>query len=166
MVQLLLFAHTHGQGPAQPGGVPIPPPESKAHLQEEIERLEEPGVLDPFDLLGLNPLLADVSSDATGIMMEPAWSAVFATQNLLDHLGFGVADQQESYEQRLYDVICRARLELELVGPPGRLVPFYYHTDRANLRLALIVREEFLPPAAVIGLAEDFPLTEREKKHE
>jgi hypothetical protein len=117
---------------------------------------ESTATLDPFEVLGIDPLLADVSPDATGILSEPAWSAVFATQNLLDHLGLGIADLPEKYEQHLYNVICRARLELDLVGHPERVVPFYYHTDTADLRLALVIRNEFQPPAAVIGLAEDF----------
>jgi hypothetical protein len=117
---------------------------------------ESTDALDPFEILGLDPLLTDVSADATGILSEPAWSAVFATQNLLDHLGLGIADRLELYEQQLYNVICRARLELDLVGHPERVVPFYYHTDTSDLRLELVIRNEFQPPAAVIGLADDF----------
>jgi hypothetical protein len=159
-----MFAFTSRQEPSPLLEVLTPPPEDPPEargqlaplVQDDSEWVEEAEALDPFEVLGLDPLLADVSPDATGIMAEPAWSAVFATQNLLDHLGLGIADKLEVYEQRLYDVIWRAKLELDLVGHPQRLVPFYYHTDRADLCLALVVRDEFQPPAAVIGLAEDF----------
>ncbi len=164
MLQLPMFAFTPRQEPARLLEVLTPPPEAPPEVrgqpapivQDDSEWAEEAEALNPFDVLGLDPLLADVSPDATGIMAEPAWSAVFATQNLLDHLGLGIADKQEVYEQHLYDVIWRAKLELDLVGHPQCVVPFYYHTDRAGLRLALVVRNEFQPPAAVIGLAEDF----------
>jgi hypothetical protein len=167
-LQLPMFASYPGDEPSrlceiqtQPAkdllktrGQPSPPVQDVG----DWEYVYEEGVdaLDPFEVLGLDPLLADVSADGTGILSEPAWSAVFATQNLLDHLGLGVADLPEMYEQHLYDVICRARLELDLVGHPEHVIPFYYHTDTADLRLALVVRNEFHPPAAVIGLAEDF----------
>jgi hypothetical protein len=137
---------THGQ---------LSPPDQ--HIDDWDSIYEEAAVaLNTFEVLGLDPLLADLSPDATGILSESAWSAVFATQDLLDHLGIGVADKQEVYEQQLYDVICLARLELNQVGHQEQFVPFHYHTERADMHLALVIRKEFKPPVAVIGLAEDF----------
>ncbi len=156
MVQLPMFAIPLGQKTSRSGGVPTPPLESQTLPQEGWGLVEENKVLDPLDVLGLDPLLIDVSADATGIMAGPAWSAVFATQNLLDTLGFGFAAKLDVYEQHLFNVIWRARLELDLVGHPEHEVLFYYHTDRADLRLALVIRADFQPPAAVIGLVEDF----------
>ena len=167
-VQLPMFAFTPGQEPSRLREVLTQPTEDPLEARGQPAPLvqddsgwddvedEVAEALDPFDVLGLDPLLADVSPDATGILSGPAWSAVFATQNLLNHLGHGIADKPEVYEQRLYDVICRAKLELDLVGHPERVVPFYYHTETTDLRLALVIRDEFQPPAAVIGLAEDF----------
>jgi len=125
---------------------------------------EEAEALDPFTALGLNPLLTDISADATGVMALPDWSAVFATQNLLDHLSFGIADRPDAFEQCLYDALCRAKLEFTLAGRSQRAVPFYYPTESEHLHLALVIHDEFRPPAAVLGLVEDFP-TERENPH-
>ena len=167
-MQLSMFPCTPGQEPSrlhktitQPAEDPLEAIGQLAPLVQDDSGWDDvedevAEALDPFEVLGLNPLLADVSPDATGILSEPAWSAVFATQNLLNHLSLGIADKLEVYEQRLYNVIWRAKLELDLVGHPQRIVPFYYHTETADLRLALVVRDEFQPPAAVIGLAEDF----------
>ena len=116
----------------------------------------------PFEVLGLDPLLADLSPDATGILSEPVWSAVFATQDLVDHLGIGSADNPEVYERHLLNVICRNMLELDLFSNKEKFVPFSNHTERADLRLVLVVKNKFKPPAAVIGLAANFRPTERE----
>ncbi len=156
MIQLPMFTFPQGQETSRSAGVPTPPLESQTLLREGWELVDEDKILDPLDVLGLDPLLIDVSADATGIMAGPAWSAVFATQNLLDTLGFGFAAKLDVYEQHIFNVICRARLELDLVNHPERVIPFYYHTDRADLHLALVIRADFQPPAAVIGLVEDF----------
>lgn len=164
MVQLPMFAFTSEQGPsrsreaiAQPVedllealGLPAMP------VQDDNLPTEAAEGLDPFLVLGLDPLLADMSPEATGLLSEPAWSAIFATQNLLDHLGLGIAEKTEVYEQHLYNVIWRAKLELELCDHLECFVRFYYHTESADLRVVLVIRNEFHPPAAVIGLVEDF----------
>ncbi len=166
-MQLSMFPCTPGQEPSQLREALTQPAEDSLEIRGQLAPLvqndsdwdvsnETEEALDPFEVLSLDPLLADVSLDATGILAEPAWSAVFATLNLLDHLNLGIADKPEVYEQRLYDAICRAKLELDLVGHPERVVPFHYHTESTDLRLALVIRDEFHPPAAVIGLAEDF----------
>jgi len=163
-MQLPMFPCTPGQQPSrlcevltQPAEDPLETSGQFTQLaQNDSERAEEAEVPDPFEVLGLNPLLADVTPDATGIMSGPAWSAVFATQNLLDHLGLGIADKLDVYEQRLYDVIWQAKLELDLVGHLEPVVPFYFHTETADLHLALVIQDEFQPPTAVICLAEDF----------
>jgi hypothetical protein len=168
MVQLPMFAFTPEQGLSWLCKTLTRPPEDPLSariqlsppVQDDVDwdHIYEEGAhkLDPLDVLSLDPFLADVSSDATGILSGPAWTAVCATQNLLDHLGVGVADKQEVYEQQLYDVICLARLELDQVGHQEQFVPFHYHTERADMHLALVIRKEFKPPVAVIGLAEDF----------
>jgi hypothetical protein len=163
-LQLPMFAFTPGQESSRLlEGVTHPAKDLlEAHgqlarlIQDDRACAEKAKALDPFEVLGLDPLLTDVSPDATGILSGAAWSAVFATYNLLDLLSLGTADGPEVYEGHLYNVIYRARLELELVGHPQRIVLFYYHTESADLRLALVIRDEFQPPAAVIGLAEDF----------
>ncbi|HEX7568029.1 MAG TPA: hypothetical protein VF355_05625 [Anaerolineaceae bacterium] len=166
-LQLSMFASYPGDEPPRLREILTQPAKDLLEIQGQLfpsvqdvgdwdNVYEGTDALDPFEVLGFDPLLADVSSDATGILSEPDWSAVFATQNLLDQLRLGIADLPEMYEQHLYNVICRARLELDLVGHPERVVPFYYHTDTADLRLALVIRNEFQPPAAIIGLAEDF----------
>jgi hypothetical protein len=136
------------------------------HIDDWDNIYEEAALaLNPFEVLGLDPLLVDLSPDATGILSERAWSAVFATHNLLDHLGVGVADKQEVYEQQLYDVVCHARLELDLLSNKEKFVPFSNHTERADLRVVLVVRNKFRPPAAAIGLAANFRPTERENNY-
>jgi hypothetical protein len=163
-VQLPMFAFTRGQEPTrllevltQSAEDLLEPLSQLAPLiQDDSACTEKAKVLDPFEVLGLDPLLADVSPDATGIMSGPAWSAVFATHNLLDLLSLGTADRPEVYEGHLYNVICRARLELDLVSHAESVVRFYFHTETADLRLALVIRDEFQPHAAVIGLADDF----------
>ena len=163
-VKLPKFAFTPGQEPTrllevltQPAEDLLEPLDQLAPLiQGDSACAEKAKVLDPFEVLGLDPLLADVSPDATGIMSGPAWSAVFASHHLLDLLSLGTADRPEVYEGHLYNIICRARLELDLVGHPESEVRFFYHTETSDLRLALVIRDEFQPPAAVIGLADDF----------
>ena len=124
--------------------------------QDKSKEAEKIKTIDPTEVLGLDPLLANVSPEATGILAKPAWSAVFATQNLLDHLGHNNIEMLEAYEQHVYNIIWQARLELDLARHRGCFVPFYYHTECTDLHLALVIRNEFQPPAAVIGLAEDF----------
>lgn len=164
MVQLPMFDHIQAQKYIQlcAVGIRLPKDLLKVHnqpappIQNDSERVKKADASDPFEVLGLDPLLADVTPDATGIMAEPAWSAVFATQNLLDHLGIGIDNKSEIYEQRLYDVIWRAKLELDLVGHPERVVTFFFQIEISDLHLALVIRNEFRPPAAVLGLAVDF----------
>jgi hypothetical protein len=164
MMQLPMFDFNSGQGSSrsceaisQPSEDPLAALSQPATpVPDDNHWAEADKALDPFEVLSLDPLLTDVSPDATGILSEPAWSAIFATQNLLDHLGLGLADRTEVYEQHLYNVIWRAKLELDLLDHPERVIPFYYHTETADLRLALVIQDEFQPPAAVIGLAEDF----------
>jgi hypothetical protein len=69
------------------------------------------------------------------------------------------------YELHFNIGFCYARFELNLIDNQEKYVPFYYHTERADLFLALGIRKEFKPPAAVIGLEEDFRPTERENKY-
>jgi hypothetical protein len=163
-VQLPLFTDIPGS---------MPPKACKAETQITEETAETRGlaappirepepwsetcqVLDPFELLGIDPRLADFSPDASGILSEPAWSAVFITQNLFDHLSFGIGEKSEVYEQQLFDVLCRARFDLELLCQPQRMIPFYYHTESTDLHPVFLIRDDVQPPAAVIGLAEDF----------
>ena len=168
MIQLPLFAFTPGQAQARLCVNTTQPPESQLESDnqhftlpkndgwEKSIEVEKIRTLDPSDVLGLDPLLVNVSAEATGILAKPAWSAVFATRNLLDHLGHCNPEKMEAYEQHIYNIIWQARLELDLASQRGCFIPFYYHTESIDLHLALVIRNEFQPPAAVIGLAEDF----------
>jgi hypothetical protein len=178
MIQLPLFANSTGQAQSwlceetilsQESPLQVPN-QHKTSIQnggpDYNNEMQKAEILNPIEVLGIDPLLMDVSAEATGILAKPAWLAVFATRNLLDHLGLGNTNMLETYEQHIYNIIWQARLELDLVSHPEHFIPFYYHTESTDLYLALVIRNEFQPPAAVIGLAEDFYPTEREIKME